>query len=87
MFSMPITEQEIMMFPAKSAIAVGPGKRLMPVIVDWKSVPGATPTQAQVKEAVVPKIQPETGFNSMWLLIAGGGDSAKADIDAIALAI
>ncbi|MEK6538181.1 MAG: hypothetical protein AABZ46_03515, partial [Nitrospirota bacterium] len=34
--------------------------------------PAGGPTQAQVKEAVVPKSQPETGFNSMWLLIAGG---------------
>lgn len=34
--------------------------------------PGATPTQAQVREAAVPKTQPETGFNAVWLLIAGG---------------
>jgi len=34
--------------------------------------PPATPTMAQVVGAAVPEAQPQAGFNSMWLLIAGG---------------
>ena len=38
--------------------------------------PGATPTMAQVVAAAAPEKQPETGFNSLWLIVAGGGGIA-----------
>ena len=71
MYSILITEQEIMMFP-EVRDSGGSWKAANACNSRLEIRPRATPTQAQVKEAVVPKIQPETGFNSMWLLIAGG---------------